>query len=300
MIGFMAGAAPGPLVQRQVVDPFLQGLRDIGYVEGQNITVLFRWAEGKPERFPDLANELVRLDVDVIVAAGPASALAAKNATSTIPVVFTMVSDAVAEGLVASLGRPGKNLTGLSISAGVEIVGKRLQLLKEAVPSAKRIGLLTNPGNPSHVLVLRELTRIAQSMSVELQVLEARRSEDFAGLFMAMTKGRVDALLVLDDAMFAIFALTLVELSGKNRIPAIYGSNGFVEAGGLMSYQGNFLVVNRRAATYVDKILKGAKPGDLPVEEPTRFDLAINLNAAKALGITIPQTLLLRADEVIQ
>lgn len=299
-IGILSAGSPSLEAQFGVLKPFLQGLSDLGYVEGQNLIIEYKWAEGRPERLQDLATELVRLNVDVILAVAPAPARAAKNATSTIPVVFTLVGDAVADGLVTSLGRPEANLTGVSISGGAEIVAKRMQLLKEAVPSITRMGLLWNPGNPSHSLILSELPRIAKSVGVELRLFEARHAEDFEGLFVSMTRGHIDGLLILEDVIFAFRARKLAEFLAQGRVPAIYGAIGFVEVGGLMSYQTNFATVNRKAATYVDKILKGARPSDLPVEEPTKFDLVINLNAAKALGLTIPQSLLLRADEVIQ
>ncbi len=299
-IGILTAASPSLMAQFHVLDPFLQGLRDLGYVEGQNLVIEYRLAEGKPERLPDLATELVRLNVDVILAVAPAPARAAKNATSTIPVVFTLVGDAVAEGLVTSLGRPEANLTGVSISGGVEIVAKRMQVLREAVPSVTRMGLLWNPGNPSHAVILSELPRIAKSLGVELHLYEARRAEDFESFFVAMTRDHIDGLVVLEDVIFAFRAKRLAEFLAQSRVPAIYGATGFVEVGGLMSYQTNFATVNRQAATYVVKILKGAKPGDLPVEEPTKFELVINLQTAKALGLTIPKSLLLRADEVIQ
>jgi putative ABC transport system substrate-binding protein len=299
-IGILSAASPALLAQFGILEPFFRGLRELGYIEGQNLVVEYRLAEGKLERLPELATDLVRLNVDVILASGPASARAAKNATSKIPVVFTLVGDAVAEGLVASLGRPEGNLTGVSISGGVEIVGKRMQLLKEAVPTVTRMGLLWNPGNPSHTSIVDKLPAIATSAGLELRLFEARRAEDFEQLFVSLKPEHIGALLVLEDVIFAIQARKLTEFLAQSRLPAIYGATEFVEAGGLMSYQTSFAAVNRQAATYVDKILKGARPSDLAVEEPTKFELVLNLKAAKALGIIIPQSLLLRADEVIQ
>jgi putative ABC transport system substrate-binding protein len=257
-------------------------------------------AEGKPERLPDLAAELVRRHVDVILASGPAAARAAKNTTSTLPVVFTLVGDAVAEGLVTSLARPDRNVTGVSISGGVEIVGKRIQLLKEAVPSIERMGILWNPGNPSHSAVMRELPRITNAAGVNLRMFEAGRPEDLEGVLASMTHDRIQGLVVLEDVIFALRAKEMTASLAQNRIPAIYGATEFVEVGGLISYQTSFATVNRQAAVYVDKILKGARPADLPVELPTKFELVINLKTARALDLAIPQSLLLRADEVIQ
>ena len=299
-IGILSAASPELLAQFGVLEPFFRHLRELGYVEGQNLISEYRLAEGKPERLPELAVELVHLNVDVILAAGPAAARAARDATSTIPIVFTLVGDAVAEGLVASLGRPEKNVTGVSISGGSEIVGKRIQLLKEAFPSVRRVGLLWNPGNPSHLAIIGEIPQVAKAAGVELRVIEARRPQDLDALFGLMLPNQIDGLVVLEDVIFALRAKELAEFLTRSRTPAIFGATEFVEAGGLMSYQTSFATVNRQAATYVDKILKGAKPSELPVLEPTRFDLVVNLKTAKALGLAIPQSLLLRADEVIQ
>ena len=279
---------------------FRQGLRDLGYVEGRNVTIEYRWAEGKRERLPELAADLVRSRVDVILALGPASARAAKNATTTIPVVFVGSGDPIAEGLVTSLARPGGNVTGLAVIAGLDIVGKRLELLKEVAPGVTRMAMLWNPTNPSHAPALKEVPGIARSLRVELQAIAARGPEDFDGAFAAMRKSRVGGLLVLADGVFVLHAARLVTLSAEGRLPTVYGNRSLVEAGGLMSYQGSFTTLYRRAAALVDKILKGAKPADIPVEQPTQVELIINLKTAKALGLTIPQSLLLRADEVIQ
>jgi putative ABC transport system substrate-binding protein len=231
---------------------------------------------------------------------GPASAQAAKNATTTIPVVFLGSGDPIAEGLVSSLARPGGNVTGLAVIAGLDIVGKRLELLKEVVPGVTRMAMLWNPTNPSHVPVLKEVPGIARSLKVELRAIAARGPEDFEGAFATMRKSRVGGLLVLADGVFVLQTARLVNLSVESHLPTIYGNRTFVEAGGLMSYQGSFVTLYRRAATVVDKILKGAKPADIPVEQPTQLELVINLKTAKALGLTIPQSLLARADEVIQ
>jgi len=299
-LGVLTAASPTLLRQFGVLEAFVQRLRDLGYVEGQNLVINYRLAEGRPERLPDLATELVHLNVDIILAAGPAAARAAKNATSTVPIVFRLVGDAVAEGLVANLARPEANLTGVSISGGAEIVGKRMQLLKEAVPSIGRLGLLWDPGNPSHSAIMGDMPRFAMETGVELHIFEVRRPEDVERVFAAMTHDRIEGLVVLEDVIIALRAKELAEFLAQSVIPAIYGATEFVEAGGLMSYQTSFATVNRQAAVYVDKILKGAKPSDLPVMEPTRFELVVNLKAAKALGVTIPPSMLLRADEVIQ
>ena len=299
-IGILSTTSRASGAMRVAIDPFCQGLRDLGYVEGKNIVIEYRWAEGRPERLPELTAELVRLKMDVIVALDPGAARTAKNATKTIPVVFTGSGDPVAEGLVASLARPGGNLTGLSIVAGLEIVGKRMELLKEAVPGVTRMAMLWNPTNPSHGPVLKEIPGFARSLGVALQPLEARGPDDFEGAFAAMSRNHVGGVVVLSDAIFSLHGTRLAELAAQSRLPAIYGNRVVVEAGGLMSYQGNFADMYKRVPTFVDKILKGAKPGDLPIEQPTKFELVINLKTAKALGLTIPDSVLIRADEVIR
>ncbi len=278
---------------------FIQGLRDLGYVEGQNITIEHRYSEGKYERLPDLAADLVRLKVDVIVAPATNPVFAAKQATRTIPIVMTGSGDAVGSGLVASLARPGGNVTGLSTLAP-EIVGKQLELLKEIVPRVSRVAVLSNPTNQAYPLLLGEAKVAARSLGVQLQLLEARRPDDFERAFVAMTRERAGALLVLGDGMFLLHPTWIADLAAKSRLPAMYLRREFVEAGGLIAYAPSLRDSFRRAATYVDKILKGAKPADLPVEQPTKFELVINLKTAKALGLTIPQSVLIRADEVIQ
>jgi putative ABC transport system substrate-binding protein len=250
---------------------------------------------------PDLAAELVRLKVDLIVAsAGTQAATAARNATETIPIVMIAVRDPVGTGLIASLARPGGNVTGVSGSAGLEWVAKQLELLKETVPKIRRVAILSNPTNAYHQLAVRELNVAARSLGVQLQLLEARGPDEFDGAFAAMAKERVGALLVLSDAMFSAHRTRLADLAARSRRPAAYGVSESVEAGGLMSYGPSFLDLYRRAATYVDQILKGAKPAELPVEQPTKFELVINMKTAKALGLTIPQSVLLRADHVIE
>ena len=284
-----------------LLDAFRQRLRELGWLEGQNIGIDYRFAEDRVDRLPDLAAELVRLKADLIVAsAGTQVATAAKNATETIPIVMIYVRDPVGTGLIASLARPGGNVTGVSGSAGLEMFAKQLELLEETVPKIRRVAILSNPANAYHQLAIREVNVAARSLGVQLQLLEARGPNEFDGAFAAMAKERVGALVVLSDAIFSSHRARLADLAARSRLPAAYGVREYVEAGGLMSYGPSLLDSHRRAATYVDKILKGAKPAELPVEQPTKYELVINLKTAKALGLTIPQTLLLRADQVIQ
>jgi len=283
-------------------EAFRQGLRDLGYVEGRNVVIEYRDAEGKFERLPALAAELVALKVDVIVAPSTPAALAARQATKTIPVIFAALGDPVTSGLVTSLARPGGNVTGVSFLSP-ELVGKRLERLTQAVPGAGRVAVLWQPGDvpESTAKDLRTEAEVAaRALGVRLQVVEARGPADFDRAFSAMTKAHVDALSVLPSAMLFSERGRLVDLAAKYRLPAVYPWREGADAGGLMSYGPNLPDLYRRAATYVDKILKGAKPADLPVEQPTKFELVINMKTAKALGLTIPQTLLQRADQVIQ
>jgi putative ABC transport system substrate-binding protein len=282
------------------LDAFLRGLRDLGWVEGKTIVIEYRWAEGKSDRLPDLAAELVRLKVDVILAGNSAVAVAVKNATETIPIVMATVGDPVGLGLVTSLARPGGNVTGLSFSVGTDIVGKWLELLKETVPKVRKVAVLSNPANPAHALAIENVIGAARAVGVQLQLLEARGPNQFDNAFASMARERAEALLVVLDPFFSFHRSRLLALAAKSRIPAMYGSREYPEAGGLMSYGANFRHNFHRSATYVDKILKGAKPADLPVEQPTKFELVINLKTAKALGLTIPQSLLQRADRVIE
>jgi putative ABC transport system substrate-binding protein len=260
----------------------------------------YRFADGQLDRLPDLATELVRLKVNVIVAMATSPALAAKNATGTIPIVMVGVGNPVGLGLITSLARPGGNVTGLAFSIGSVASGKGLELLKEALPRVRRVAVLSNPTNPSHALAIREVRGAAPSLGVRLQLLEAREPNHFGGVFVAMVKDQADALLVVPDSMFVLHRVPLADLTTKNRLPSMHGVRENVEAGGLMSYGPNVEADFRRAALFVDKILKGAKPADLPVEQPTTFELLINLKTAKALGLTIPPTLLQRADQVIE
>ena len=281
-------------------EAFRQGLRERGYVEGKNISVEYRWADSKPERVPALAGEMVRLKVDVLVCAGGGTALilAVKKAVKTIPVVFQTGGDPVSAGFVASLDRPGGNLTGVTALTS-DLTEKRLELLKQAVPGVSRVAVLVNPTS-TDAAALKGLEAAARTLKVKLLVLEARDPQAIDGAFAAMKSERPDALLVANSVMFFAQRKQIVGLAAQSRLPGIFEGREFAEAGGLLSYGASLADNYRRLASYVDRILKGAKPADLPVEQPTRFELVINLKAAKALGITIPQSLLLRADEVIQ
>ena len=299
-IGYMS--IPSRQSAGELIDQvFLPALRERGLVEGKNLVIEWRWAEGKPERLPGFAAELVALNVDLIVAPQSDSALAAKRATRTIPIVHVVAGDPVADGLVASLARPGGNVTGLSGTPGPEINGKRLELLKEAT-GPSRVAVLWNPARhyPSVELGLRQLNTAARVLGVQLQVHEARGPEQFEPAFAAMARGRADALLTVSDSMFWLHRRRLTELEAKYRLPTMHGVRELVEAGSLMAYGPVQPDLFRRAAVYVDKILKGAKPADLPIEQPTKFELVINLKTAKALGLMIPSSLLQRADQVIE
>jgi len=278
---------------------FLRGMRERGYVEGENIVLEWRFDQGKAERFPVLAAELVRLKVDVIVTAGMPRIRAAKQATGMIPIVMAGSFDPVGAGLITSLARPGGNVTGLAEMA-TELVGKRVELLREAVPGVSRLAVLLGPPAPADPLFLREAEVAAQTFRIELQVLRARDPGEFDSAFAAMTRERASAVLVLSQPAFFPSRALLAELAVKHRLPTMHAIREYVEAGGLMSYGANLEGLFQRAATYVDKILKGAKPGDLPVEQPTKFEFVINLKTARALGLKIPQSVLLRADQVIQ
>jgi putative ABC transport system substrate-binding protein len=298
-IGYLSGSlAAGP----HLPEAFRQGLRDLGYVEGRNVVIEYRDAEGTFERLPALAAELVALKVDVIVAPNTVGTLAAKHATGTLPIVFATAGDPVASGVVTSLARPGGNVTGLSLLAP-ELVGKCLELLKQAVPGVSRVAVLREPGVVGERLdkdMLKRAEGAARALGVRFEVLEVRGPADFDRAFSDMTRAHAGALTVLGSTMFSTERRRLVDLAAKNRLPAVYPWREFVDAGGLMAYGANIADLYRRAAIYVDKILKGAKPADLPVEQPTKFELVINLKTAKALGLTIPPSLLLRADQVIE
>ncbi len=292
-IGILANVSGG------IWTPFIEGLRELGYVEGQNITIERRSSEGKYERLPDLAAELVRLNVDVIVAPANENVVAAKRATRTIPIVMAGSVDPVGSGLVASLAQPGGNVTGLSLNAP-GLAGKQLQLLKEIVPRVSRVAVLWNPTNRAGHALLGEAKVAARSLGVRLQVLEARGPDGFPGAFAAMASERAGALLVFSDGMLLLHRTRIADSAAKSRLPAMYGRREFVDAGGLMSYAPSLGDNLRRAATYVDKILKGAKPADLPVEQPAKFEMVLNLKTAKALGLIIPPSMLVQADQVIE
>ena len=294
-----------PEGHRAAEEAFRQGLRALGYVEGQNLVLEYRYAEGSAERLPDLAAELVQRKVDVIVAGGTAAIHAAQQATRTIPIVMTASFDPVQEGFVASLARPGGNITGLSFLSA-ELPGKRLELLKETVPQSTRIAVLWNPVGPGYAsrqVLLDNLTGAAQALGLHLHVVEVRRADEVDAAFAALPQARADALLVMDDALVLSsgrLGERLADLAATSRLPAMYEWREWVVAGGLMAYGPSLQAIYRRAATYVGKILIGAKPADLPVERPVKFELVINLKTAKTLGITIPPLFLFRADEVIQ
>ena len=298
-VGYLSPGSPSEPLRRRRLEAFRQGLRELGYVEDQNIVIEPRWAEGKYDRYPALAADLVRLKVDVIVPVGGAATQAVQQATRTIPIVMSVVIDPVGSGLVASLARPGGNVTGLTIMAS-DLVGKQLELLKEVVPKVSRVALLWNPANPGSAPQLRQVEAAAQALGVRLQPLEARGPQEIDSAFAAMNRERAGALLILPDAIFGNQQWQIAELAAKKHLPSILGVGEYAEAGGLMTYSANNLDLERRAATFVDKILKGAKPADLPVEQSTKFELVINLKTAKTLGLSIPASLLSRADEVIQ
>jgi putative tryptophan/tyrosine transport system substrate-binding protein len=276
-----------------------QSLRELGYVDGLNLAIEWRNAEGKTERFDNLAAELVGLKVDVIVATVPGATLASKRSTASIPIVMVNTPDPVQLGLVVSLGRPGGNVTGTT-TLSADLSGKQLELLKEAVPRAVRIAVLWNPDNPWHPLALKGAEAAARSLAVQLQILELRGPGEFESVFEAMTRKRAGAVLFLADPLTVFHRTRLADLATKRHLPSMYGSREYADAGGLMSFWANSVDLYRRVASYVDRILKGAKPADLPIEQPTRFELVINLRTAKALGLTIPSSLLRRADEVIE
>jgi len=296
-IGFLSAISPSTVAAR--IEAFRQGLRELGYVEGKNIVIEYRYAEGKPDRLSALAAELVRLKVDVIVTGGPAVNRPAKEATVTIPIVLGFDNDPVGNGFVASLARPGGNITGLSTHYP-EISGKQLELLKEIIPKLSRVAVFGNSIQPGNPQALRETELAAGALGVQLQYLDVRGPEDIETAFREAKKGRAEALLVLGNVVVTSHPKQFVEFAAKSRLPAIYWSPEFVEAGGLMTYSVSINDLFQRAATYVDKILKGAKPADLPVEQPTKFELIINLKAAKQIGLTIPPNVLARADRVIR
>jgi putative ABC transport system substrate-binding protein len=278
---------------------FRERLRELGYIEGQTVVFEPRGADGKVERLSGLATELIRLKVDAIVTAGTEAAVAAKQATSTIPIIMAIVSDPVGLGLIASLARPGGNVTGVA-DLDVEQSGKRLELLKEVVPGLSRVALVWKRGHPKETESVREAEAAAKSLGIRLQLVGMRDPNELPSAFSSMTTGHVGAFLVVADTMFSTHRAQLLDLAAKSHLPAIFWRREFVDAGGLMSYGASYLDQYRRAADYVDKVLKGAKPADLPVQQPTKFDLVINLKTAKTLGLTISPSLLARADQVIE
>jgi len=279
------------------LDALRKGLRDFGYVEGQNLTIEYRSADGHPERFPDLASELVRLKVDLIVTRGTPAARAAKNATRTIPVVMATMGDPGA--IVSSFAHPGGNITGVT-TFSTELTAKRIELLKELVPSLSRVALLHNMGNPAAVPEWEETKTAARSLGAQAELLDVRSKGDLGHAFELAARKRIDALVVGADGIIQLHQQTILELVGRYRLPAVYPAREFVDAGGLLAYGVNYPDLYLRFASFADKIFKGAKPGELPVEQPTKFELVINLGAAKALGLTVPQSLLVRADDVIR
>ena len=296
-IGYLTGPSLSANAER--IEAFRQGLGELGYIEGKNINIEWRTAEGKPDRLSALAAELVRLKVDVIVTTGPTPTRAAKQATVTIAIVMAQDIDPVGTGFVASLARPGGNITGLSALAP-EISGKQLEFLGEILPRLSRVAVLWASSNPGNVKQLGETERAAGALRLQLQYLDVLGPKDIEPAFRAASKGRADAVLVLQSGVVIAHRAEIPELAIKNRLPAIYPRSEFVIDGGLMSYGASFTEMDRRAATYVDKILKGAKPADLPVEQPKKFEFVINLKAAKQIGITIPPNVLARADKVIR
>src|SRR5215510_4424501 len=293
-IGYLGQGAPSP--NSPNLEAFREGLRQLGYVEGQNIIIEYRYAESRTERFPELAADLVRLKVDIIVATGTRANLAAKKATSTIPIVMAVSSDPLGSGLVESLARPGGNVTGFS-SMGADLSGKRLELFREAFPKVRCLAVLWNTTNNS---LLKETLTTAQTLGFKILSLEVRSPEEFDSTFALLTRERCDGLFTFPSAFMTVNRKRILECAAKNRLPAIYSTEDFVEDGGLMSYATSIRDLHRRAAMYVDRILKGAKPADLPVEQPTKFELVINLKTAKQIGVTIPPEVLARATKLIK
>jgi len=296
-IGYLGNSSP--TLESNLVHAFREGLRRLGYVEGQNLVIKYVWAEGQQERYAVLARELVSLKPDVILAAGTPGTLAAKQATQSIPIVTALAGEPVAAGLVSSLAKPGGNVTGLSTLAP-ELEGKRLELFKEAVPKLSRVVALLNPANPLTTIAWKAMQRAAEALGVKLQPVEARSPNDLDRALATIKAARPDGLIVLPDRLLLAYRESIVQFMTKNRLPGMFPFRDFAQEGGLMAYGPDYTDMFRRAATYVDRILKGAQPGDLPVEQPTKFELVINLKTAKALGLTIPQSILVRADEIIQ
>jgi putative ABC transport system substrate-binding protein len=296
-IGVLAGASPAPA---HPIQGLLHGLRDLGYVDGQNIAIEYRWTEGQYDRFREYAAELVHLNVNVIVAAVTSAALAARKATNTIPIITVLVYDPVSLGLVTSFARPGGNVTGLTSVAGPGLYAKQLELLRAVSPNISRVAVLANSANPGSAIQVKETQIAARTLGVHYQLILSERPEQLSAAFEKMTKNRAEALLVVADPMFYAERIQIADLAARHRVPAMYGLKEHADAGGLVSYLTDFRDLYRRAAGYVDRVLKGAKPADLPVEQPTKFELVVNLKTAKALGLIVPPSLLLRADQVIE
>lgn len=296
-IGFLSSGFP---LAQGVRSQFLEGLRAFGWVEGRDFVIDSRYAEGRADRLPALAAELLRLKVDVIAAGGGTAAVAAKDATGTVPIVMIGAGDPVGLGLVASLSRPGGNVTGVAWDVGLETFSKSLELLKEALPGVRHVAILSNPANPGQALAVGNIRTAAASLRLEVRFLEARNENDLERAFASLTTQRAEAMLILTDTMFIGQRARLAELATRYRVPSMFGVREYVEAGGLLSYGPNLAAAFQRAGYFTGKILKGAKPADLPVEQPTKFELIINLKTASMLGTAIPQSLLLRADQVIE
>jgi putative ABC transport system substrate-binding protein len=299
-IGYLTSGSATASASRHFVEAFRQGLAELGWIDGQNVAIVYRFAEGRHDRLPELAAELVRSKVDVIVAGPTLPVQAAKSATATIPIVMTPVGDPVRLGLVASLARPGGNVTGVSFDVAFETVPKALELLRESVPKIRRVAVLSNADSPGQAVALSDLTPAAQSLGLQLRSLKVRGPDGFDAAFAAVARDPVDALFVLPEPLFIVHRTRLANLAAQYRLPSMYAVKENVEAGGFMSYGPSLVAAFRRAAVFVDKIFKGAKPADLPVEQPTKFELVINLKTARALGLTIPPSLLARADQVIE
>ena len=297
-IGYLSPNSPSPAATA-LFDAFWDGLRELGWIKGKNVTVELRYGENRLERLPEVAAGLVRINVDVIVGRGTLAPLAAKRATSTIPIVMAAAGDPLGSGLVASLARPGGNVTGMSLMAP-DLGGKRLELLKELLPRVARVAVLWNAANPYPAIVFKETQAAGQTLAIEVQSLEVRAPDDFDGVFEVARKQRPDALITVEDPLTFNYQKRIAAFALVNQLPSLHGVREFAVAGGLLSYGANIADLYRRAASYVDKILKGAKPADLPVQQPTKFELVINLQTAKTLGLTVPPMLLARADEIIE
>jgi putative ABC transport system substrate-binding protein len=295
-IGFSGASTPA--AQSQWTAAFVQRLRELGWIEGRTIAIEYRWAEGRDERYAEIAAEFVRLKVDVILTHGTPAALAAKQATSVIPIVFAVAGDPIGTGLVANLARPGGNVTGLS-SQTADLAGKRVELLREVVPSLRRLAIIANVGNTAVVLEMREVQAAARTLGLDVATLEIRRAEDIVPAFETL-KGRAEALYVVTDPLMTVNRTRINAMALGARLPTMHAFREYVESGGLMSYGPNFKDLYRRSADHVDKVLRGTKPGDIPVEQPVRFDLVVNMITAKAIGLTTSEAFLLRADEVIE